>query len=393
VNKRIVLNRGKYLLAFGLAIGQFLGRNRAVLLNVGKYLLALGLLAWVVQKNWMPGSDKGLEYVWQRHVVQGQPIHTGFLLGGLLALVTAVLLTFVRWYVLVRAQGLPFRAADALRLGLLGFFFNNFLPSSVGGDVIKAAFLAREQSRRTVAVATVIMDRVIALWGLFWFVALLGGVFWLTGNLEGEGSYQSKWIVKVAAAVVGLSAVVWLLMGLLPAHRAERFARRLSWLPKVGGSAAEFWRAAWMYRCRQSSVALALFISWVGFVGFVLAYYCCVRTLWDADAGSTIPTLTQHFLLVPIGLVIGALPLFPGGAGIAEAGFGALYGWYGCSAASGVLGMLVQRVLTWGLGLLGYLAGGRLRTAPPADDIPGMKPPIGNGEAQEHRPYPTLSAR
>ena len=42
--------------------------------------------------------------------------------------------------------------------------------------------VAREQSRRTVAVATVIMDRVIALWGLFWFVALLGGAFWLTGR-------------------------------------------------------------------------------------------------------------------------------------------------------------------------------------------------------------------
>jgi uncharacterized protein (TIRG00374 family) len=365
--------------------------NKRTLLNLGKYLLAFGLLAWVVQKNWMAGSDKGLAYVWQRHVVQGQPIHTGFLLGALLALVAAVLLTFVRWYFLVRAQGLPFRVTDALRLGLVGFFFNNFLPSSVGGDVIKAAFLAREQSRRTVAVATVIMDRVIALWGLFWFVALLGGVFWLTGNLEGEGSDQSKWIVKIAAVVVGVSAVVWLLMGLLPAHRAERFAGRLTRLPKVGGSAAEFWRAAWMYRCRQSSVALALLISWVGFVGFVLTYYFCVRTLWDGE--TQIPTLTQHFLLVPIGLVIGALPLFPGGAGIAEAGFGALYGWYGCSAASGVLGMLVQRVLTWGLGLLGYLAGGRIRTGLPADEIPGTKLPSGNGEAPEHQPHRTLSVR
>jgi uncharacterized protein (TIRG00374 family) len=367
--------------------------NKRIILNLGKYLLAFGLLAWVISKNWMPGSDKGLEYVWQRHVVQGQPVHAGFLLGALLAYVAAILLTFVRWYVLVRAQGLPFRVADALRLGLLGFFFNNFLPSSVGGDVIKAAFLAREQSRRTVAVATVIMDRVIALWGLFWFVALLGGVFWLTGNLEGEGGDQSRWIVKVAAAVVGVSAVVWLLMGLLPAHRAERFAGRLTRLPKVGGSAAEFWRAAWMYRCRQGSVALALLISWVGFVGFVLTYYFCVRTLWDADAGSAIPTLTQHFLLVPIGLVIGAMPLFPGGAGIAEAGFGALYGWFRCPAASGVLGMLVQRVLTWGLGLLGYVAGGRIRTGVPADRADGTKPPGGNGEAPRHQPRPTLSAR
>ena len=59
-----------------------------------------------------------------------------------------------------------------MRIGLIGFFYNSVLPGSVGGDIIKAAAIAREQSRRTIAVATVIMDRVIALWGLVWFVAV-----------------------------------------------------------------------------------------------------------------------------------------------------------------------------------------------------------------------------
>ncbi len=328
--------------------------NKRAILNVGKYLLAFGLLGWVIYSNWMPGTDKGLAYVWQRHVVEGQPIHGEFLLGAVLCFSAALVLTLVRWYVLVRAQDLPFRLPDALRLGLIGFFFNTFLPGSVGGDIIKAAALAREQSRRTVAVATVIMDRVIALWGLFWFMAVLGGVFWLTGNLEGPGAEQSKTIIKGAGAVVAVSVVVWLLLGLLPPHRAERFAGRLGRLPKVGGSAAEFWRAVWMYRCRQKSVALALLISWVGFVGFVGAFYCSTRTLWDGDAGNPIPTLTQHFLLVPIGLIIMAMPLFPGGAGIGELGFGGLYAWFGCRAANGVLGSLVQRVISWALGFVGY---------------------------------------
>ncbi len=362
-------------------------------MDLGKYGLAVGLLAWVVSRNWMLGTDTGLAYVWQRHVLQGQPIHAGFLLGAVVALAAGVLLTFVRWYILVRAQGLPFQAVDALRLGLLGFFFNNFLPSSVGGDVIKAAFLARGQSRRAAAVATVVMDLAIALWGVFWFVALLGGAFWLSGNLGGAGGTQSRVLITMAAATVGGSVVLWLLMGLLHAHRAERFAGRLSRLPRVGASAAEFWRSVWTYSCRPGSVALALLASWASLAGFVLTYYCCVRTLWDADTGSTIPTLAEHFLLVPVGLVIAAVPLFPGGAGIAEAGFGALYGWYRCPAASGVLGMLVQRVLTWGIGLVGYVAGGRIRTGLPADKVHGIKPPGTNGEAHEHQPQPAISAR
>src|SRR5207247_1880195 len=125
-----------------------------------------------------------------------------------------------------------------------------------GGDIVKAAALARRQSRRTVAVATVIMDRAIALWGLIWFVAILGGVFWLAGMLDGPSATQSKSIVTSAGIVVALSALTWLLLGLLPERRAERFAGRLTHLPKVGGSAAEFWRAIWMYRCRQGSVAV-----------------------------------------------------------------------------------------------------------------------------------------
>src|SRR5438067_1154711 len=84
----------------------------------------------------------------------------------------------------------------------------------------------------------------------------------------GEGAATSKLVVRVALAIVAASVVVWLLLGLLPAQRAERFAERLTRLPRVGGSAAEFWRAVWMYRCRQGSVALALLISWAGHVNF-----------------------------------------------------------------------------------------------------------------------------
>jgi uncharacterized membrane protein YbhN (UPF0104 family) len=368
--------------------------NKRTLLNVFKYLLAFGLLGWVIYSNWMPGSDKGLHYVWQRHVVEGRPIHAEFLLGAVLCYSAALVLTLLRWYVLVRAQDLPFRVPDALRLGLIGFFFNTFLPGSVGGDIIKAAALAREQSRRTVAVATVIMDRVIALWGLFWFMAVLGGAFWLSGSLEGPGGEQSKTIIEGAAAVVAVSLVGWLLLGLLPPHRAERFAGRLARLPKVGGSAAEFWRAVWMYRCRQRSVAAALLISWVGFVGFVGAFYCSTRTLWDGDAANPIPTFTQHFLLVPIGLIIMAMPLFPGGAGIGELGFGGLYAWFGCRAASGVLGSLVQRVISWLLGCVGYGVYLRMRAGlkTAAAEAPSGAAPAANGDGRKAPREKTFTA-
>jgi uncharacterized membrane protein YbhN (UPF0104 family) len=358
-----------------------------LLWNTFKYALAFGLLAYVVYANWAPSGGGGLKDVCERHFVKGQPIHRYFLLAGFVIYLASVLITLVRWYVLVRAQDLPFTIAGAMRIGLVGFFFNTFLPGSVGGDIIKAAALAREQSRRTVAVATVIMDRVIALWGLIWFVALLGGVFWGCGWLDGSAEGPAKQIVLFAAGIVGVSVVVWLLLGLLPQHRADIFAGRLSRIPKVGGSAAEFWRAVWMYRCRQASVGLALVLSWISHVGFVVAFYCCTRTLWDQLPRNPIPTLAQHFLIVPIGLVIGAIPLFPGGAGIGEAGFGGLYLLFGCKPANGVLGSLVQRVVSWVIGVLGYLVYLSMRTS----SQPGaVKPssPLVEKELAWRQPHP-----
>ena len=80
---------------------------------------------------------------------------------------------------LVRAVGLPFSRYDAVRLGLVGFYFNTFLPGAIGGDVVKAVEIARENSCRALAVATVLIDRIIGLWSLIWFVAIVGSAFWI----------------------------------------------------------------------------------------------------------------------------------------------------------------------------------------------------------------------
>lgn len=358
--------------------------SKRTILDGCKYLLAIGLLSWVIYRNWAPEGGKGLAYVWQTHIVEGQPIQSGYLLAAAAIYLTAALLTFFRWFLLVRAVELPFRVVDALRLGLVGLFFNAFLPGSVGGDIIKAAFLAREQSRRTVAVATVIMDRVIALWALIWFVALSGSLFWLTGQLEGPVAGRSKGVVAGALIVVGVSALVWLLMGRLPAWRAERFAERLEQLPRVGVSAAEFWRAVWMYRCRQRTVAAVLALSWIGHIGFVVSFYCCANVLGGAQLGP-IPPLAEHFVFVPIGLVVQALVPTPGGAGGGEWGFSKLYEVFGGTEVNGALGSLVMRLLTWISGLVGCLVYLRMNTststAAKTERKPAVSAPLGNGEA------------
>src|SRR5713101_4426228 len=211
--------------------------RKRIIIAALKYGLGFGLLSWVIWKNWAPANGQGLQAVGQRLFVEGEPIHYGPLILAIGIYLAGVLLTFFRWYILVRAQELPFTLKSALRLGLLGLFYSTFLPSSVGGDIPKAYFIARSQSRRTVAVATVMIDRAVGLWGLCLLVALLGTIFWTGGMLEADAAQTLQSIVMGSIMICVISAGVWILLGFLPEWRAQRFARRLTGIPKVGHSA------------------------------------------------------------------------------------------------------------------------------------------------------------
>jgi uncharacterized protein (TIRG00374 family) len=321
-----------------------------------KYGLGLGILAWVVCDYWDLKSPSG-EAVGLSAALE-KPINW---LPPLLAFVicsASVLMTFLRWHLLVRAQDLPFTRANAIRLGMVGYFFNTMLPGAVGGDIIKVAVLVREQSRRTVAVATVLIDRAIGLCGLIYLAALLGGIFWWTGRLEELVTTEAalitlEAIVTGAGIITGATLAVWILLGFLPSRRVEIFAGRLLKIPKIGASLAEFWRAVWLYRCRSRQVALAVGMAMLGHIGFVFAFYLAAQTLTPADQ---IPSLGAHFLLVPVGMCAKASFPAPGGVGGAEFAFGTLYEILGYSFAFGVLGMLTSRVIAeWFLGSLCYL--------------------------------------
>jgi uncharacterized membrane protein YbhN (UPF0104 family) len=325
-----------------------------------KYGLGLGLVAYMVWLYWEPGDGSpGLA------AALHQQIRVLPLALAAAILAVSVLTTFLRWFILVLAQDLPFTVNDSIRLGFVGYYLSTFLPGSIGGDIGKAAFLAREQDRRTVAVATVIIDRVLGLAGLFWLVALVGAVYWANGWLESSASSATaaaalETIVLAAVLLTAASVAFWLLLGVLPQRRAQAVANGLGRVPKVGGPLAEMWRAVWLYRCRGRSVGLALALSIIGHVGFVLSYYFSALALCPAG---TVPSVGLHFLVVPVGMVIQAGFPAPGGMGGGEFSFGKLYGLLGFAPANGVLMSLGQRALTWVLALLGALVCLRRRPA------------------------------
>jgi len=168
------------------------------------------------------------------------------------------------------------------------------------------------------------------------------------------------------------SFVFWFLLGFLSQDRANGLGKWLRKIPKIGGPLAELWRAGWLYRCRGASVVLALGLSMIGHLGFVLVFYCSSRTL---NPPELIPSLEAHFLAVPVGMIISAGIPTPGGVGGGEFIFGTLYKLLGFSFAAGVLGSLMQRCINWVLGLLGYLVYLRMKPTLVKEEPPQAREP------------------
>lgn len=318
------------------------------LFHIFKYVLAIGLLSWVVVSHWNPTSGVGLKGIWQRHWVEGEAFGWGWFAGAVVCQVVALFLTLIRWHGLVIALNLVCPLRDAIRLGLAGFYASVVLPGAVGGDLVKAAVLARRSPLgKTRAVASVLMDRLLALSNLYLIVGLLGWIYWLNDGLLGGLDGKPGWVVK-AAWMLGLGTMFgWWILGWLPGVRVEKFASRLRrWFPRgVGEAAAHFWLSVHAYRMQPLVVIRAMAISWLAQTVMVLGFYCITMTV--ADETTPAPPLSQMFLILPVGLIIMAIPLFPGGAGIAELGFGLLFGWFGANESLGVTATLLNRLVVW----------------------------------------------
>lgn len=96
-------------------------------------------------------------------------------LAASLVLMGATLgLGILRWRLVLRVQGLNLPLSRAAEISFVAHFFNSFLLGSTGGDLMKAYYAAREtRHKKTEAVVTVFVDRIIGLWAMLVFASLM----------------------------------------------------------------------------------------------------------------------------------------------------------------------------------------------------------------------------
>jgi uncharacterized membrane protein YbhN (UPF0104 family) len=323
---------------------------RNLLINLTLSLVALGLLALAVYSN----RDQIAE-------VMARPIDTRSFALAFLVYMAALLLTFFRWFTLVRALGLPFRILDAVRLGFIGNVFNLVIPGAVGGDVIKGAFLCREQAKKTQAVASMIIDRLLGLLGLFLLAGLAGLWAWSGSSRDVRVLIGLAWAASVAGPI-GLAVM-------FSPSLYRPMLKLVAGQGKLGAIATELVTAASAYRARLPVVLGALLAAMVGHALFVLAFYFVDLALFRPE----VPGLVDHLVVVPLALFSTSVPLPFGALGLSEQVSDFLFEQVG--HPGGAIAMMGFRVLMYGGGLLSvvvYLANLRqvrsLREAAPEAD-------------------------
>ena len=248
-----------------------------------------------------------------------QPKNYGFLTLALAVSLVAMSLSFARWCVLVRCQEIELSMLEAFRLGSICFLLSFVSVGSVGGDLFKAVFLAkRRPGKRIAAVASVLVDRGCGLYGLLLLVAI---ALLLTNPAESPadtaiGLDQIKW---ATAILVGIGTLVLAIL-ILGGKSVDRMIGWGSKLPLIGGLVEKVGPPLRMFHAHPIAFGVSLLMSLGVQSLLAISMYLIAVGLYASP-----PTLLEHLVIVPIGMLASALPITPAGIGVLEAAIDSLY--------------------------------------------------------------------
>ncbi len=231
----------------------------------------------------------------------------------------------LRWTAVMRSSGysVPFWAA--VKWTVIGFFFNSFLPTGKGGDVVRGTMIARRHDLSIAGVlGTVFVERVI---GLVWTL-VVAAIAW------------SLYAPSDAPEVARETGIYWGIAGILFAIAvivSPRFERLVTAIAKripVAAIQSGIPKMFSVLRECRSKPALLLLVSAYSLTGMALVIatsYCVGSSIQDFGA-----PLEAHLLMVPLSFLVALLPSI-GGYGVRELTFIVVLGWFGVEPEAALL--------------------------------------------------------
>lgn len=256
-------------------------------------------------EKWQKGWVQGPPQLWE-NLTQIPPfvfVASVLLVGLMLCLGVA------RWRMVLRVHGLVLPFGRAAEISLVAHFFNSFFLGSTGGDLMKAYYAAREtHHKKTEAVVTVFVDRLVGLWAMLLFAGVMMLPNW---NLLSSDPMLRLPIILVLCMLLGCSVLVILAFygGVSKQWSGARdWMRRLpkgEWLEQLLEACRCFGREKF-FVSRALLISMGLNLVTV-FQFMVLAW----------GLGLRIPPIAL-FVIVPTIICIASLPITPSGLGVRE---------------------------------------------------------------------------
>lgn len=312
-----------------------------------KVAFVLALLAYLSQKGFISAHETGRAFMnWHDS------------LPALTAMLISAYLGAIRWQLLLRAQGIELKMSRTTQLTLIGAFFNIALPGAVSGDFVKAFYVGKELGgQRAKAFGSILFDRVAGLSAL----VLISASALLLGYHEFEHSALLSgtrvFVVTGASCVL----VFYCYLFLVREHHDPvlRLLRLLEARIPKASSVTGIYVGLRHYHNHRMAVIQVLSLSVV--IQLMVGWTC-----WHFAAALGEPGLSQLavYVIVPLGLLVTAVPVAPAGVGTGHAAFLFLFGLLGCKRGADIFTLYaVTNILIGAIGGLVYL---RFRTQEPA---------------------------
>ncbi len=271
--------------------------------TVLRIIISLGLLALAVKLADIGQVAKSLTH-----------FNLVWLLPVLMLILLSVLISALKWGVLVKAQGIRIRFGRLIAYYNCGLFFNNFLPSSIGGDGIRIYLAGKEAENTSAAASSVVMERVIATITL----ALLG----LISSAFVKNPSRIAVVLLAGLLLAGLLLAAILLSGWVPKRLRKRDG-------KISRSWARFAESAKELRSKKKALGVCLIES----VLFQMVVAFVVGAVITGLNHSQLP-LPDLFLVTCASSVLAMVPLGINGYGMREGAYIFLLQPYGFAASA-----------------------------------------------------------
>jgi hypothetical protein len=256
-----------------------------------------------------------------------------------LAIAVTFLQIFVgvlRWRIVSAECGAPLATRQAMRFNVIGTFFNQTLPSSIGGDAVRLWLVARNGAGWRAATYSIFVDRAIGLIALS--VIIVASLPWSYKLISDPYGRSALLLVDLAALTGGAG---FLLLGVLPWPWLKRW-----WgTHHIHACAVIANRVIFSRRSGPTIAALSLLVH----VLAVVIAWCVVQSIAAPVA------FGQIFQLIPPVMLITMLPISIAGWGVREATMGLAFGYAGLMTNEGINVSLLYGAVSFIVGAFGGL--------------------------------------